>query len=505
MSQVISDNHTPETAPPPSIFPPQSKSFSRFDKTVLLIIGLLAAGIGLTITLGDRVGVTLERVGPLGMARSTSNITLEFSETMNRDTVGGRLRVVEVKPGTIPEQMQAVDVIKTVQGELHWNHTTAIFRPESALRPGAFYAVILDSGAQSDTGREVLSEYRFVFQVRSPRVAYLSPADSAPFNIWVADPSDPAAARQVTFSPSGIWDYSVSPDGSQIAFSEKNTSTGTADIKLLDLDSGAIRQLTNCVDAECKTPTWRPDGQVIGYERVDFNSGLTQVGVGATRIWLIDLTANPAITRPLFSDSQRLGYGLQWSADGNRITVYDYNSQGIVLHQFNPDSTSVIPSRYGGSGWLSPDGQRIVFPEVLLSENQARSYLTIVNLESQQISSLTTPDDPVDDDIAAWSPDGQTLAIGRRYLDNRYTRGKQLYLVNVADGNTQELLFDPAYQLGSFIWDPNGTALLLQRFPDPVAINDPNNPGLPQVWTIDIATRQPIKVAENAFYPRWVP
>jgi hypothetical protein len=48
-------------------------------------------------------------------------------------------------------------------------------------------------------------------------------------------------------------------------------------------------------------------------------------------------------------------------------------------------------------------------------------------------------------------------------------------------------------------------ALVLQRFPDPVAINDPTNPGLPEVWTIDLETRQPIQVATNAFYPRWVP
>jgi Tol biopolymer transport system component len=257
-------------------------------------------------------------------------------------------------------------------------------------------------------------------------VAYLAPANSAPFNIWIADPANPAAAQQVTFSPSGIWDYSVSPDGAQIAFSEKNGNTGTSDIKLLDLDSGAIRQLTNCLDADCKTPTWRPDGQVIAYERVDFNSDLTQVGVGPTRIWLIDLNTNPATTQPLFSDTQMLGYGVQWSADGNRITVYDSSNQGIVLHDFDTDATSIIPSRFGGSGWLSPDGTRIVFPEVLLDENQARTYLRIVDLETQQLSMLTAVDDPVDDDTAAWSPTGELLAIGRRYLDDRYTRGKQL-------------------------------------------------------------------------------
>jgi Tol biopolymer transport system component len=478
---------------------------SRFDKMVLLIMALLVAAIGLTVLMGDRVGVTLERFGPLRTARSTSNITLQFSELMNKDTVASRLRVVEVQPGIPPDQITESDIIVPVEGELGWNGKTAIFKPAAALEPGASYMVALASGAESEGGRLVLSEYRYDFQVRRPQIAYLAPANSAPFNIWIADAEDPESARQVTFSPTGINDFSVSPDGTRIAFSEKNTSTGTSDIKLLDIETGAIQQITNCVDADCRTPTWRPDGQVIGYERVELNSDFDEVGVSPTRIWLIDLGMNPPTTRPLFSDTQMLGYGLQWSADGNRITVFDYGSQGILLHQFNPEETTVIPSRYGNSGALSPDGTRVVWPEIILEENQARSYLTVVNLETQEMTPLTAPTDPVDDQNAAWSPDGTTLAIGRRYLDDRYTRGKQLYLVNPDTGSAEELLVDPLYQLGSFTWDPNGDQLLLQRFPDPVALDDPENPGLPEVWTIDLATKTLTRIAHNAFYPRWVP
>jgi Tol biopolymer transport system component len=388
---------------------------------------------------------------------------------------------------------------------MRWNGKTLLFQPKAALQPGASYAVILDKGAVSDTGRAVLAEYRYGFQVRRPRVAYLAPATSSPYNIWIADPADPSSAKQITFSPSGIFNYSVSPDGSKIAFSERNTNTGTSDIKLLDLDTDGIQQLTNCQDADCTTPVWRPDGQVIGYERVELNSAFTQVGVSPTRIWLIDLTSSPPSTRPLFSDSQMLGYGLQWAADGNRITVFDYNSQGILFHQFNPDSTIVIPSRYGSAGWLSPDGTRVIYPEVLLQQAEARSYLQLVDLKTQQIKAMTSPDDPIDDDIAAWSPDGKMLAIGRRYLDDRFTRGKQLYLMNPDDSSVQEVLVDPKYQLGSFVWDPNGQQLLLQRFPDPVAMGDPNNPGKPEVWTVDIATKALTKIADDAFLPRWVP
>jgi len=73
------------------------------------------------------------------------------------------------------------------------------------------------------------------------------------------------------------------------------------------------------------------------------------------------------------------------------------------------------------------------------------------------------------------------------------------------DSSVQEVLVDPKYQLGSFVWDPNGKQLLIQRFPDPVAMGDPNNPGKPEVWTIDVTTKALTKIADDAFLPRWVP
>ncbi len=502
---MTSEKTTPPTPAEINAFGSQHFKFSRFDRTVLVIIGLLLAAVLLTILFGDRVGVTLVRAAPLGTARSTSTVIIQFSETMQRDTVAERLRLIETQPGADPAAFQESDALSEIEGTVTWNGNTVSFRPTQALRPGAAYQVILGKGAASESGRELLSEYRFAFTVRRPRVAYLAPATGTPFNIWIADPADPASARQLTDSPSGILDLGVSPDGTKIAFSERNTETNTSDIKMIDIETGAIQQLTNCVDADCKSPTWRPDGQIIAYERVDYNSDMVGVGVSPTRIWLIDLSTTPATTRPLFDDSQKLGFGVQWSRDGDRLTVFDYNSQGILYHQFSANTTAIVPSRYGSTGALSPDGNRIVFPEIIIEENQARSYLQLVDMEKEEITPLTSPQGPNDDDTAAWSPDGVHLAIGRRYLDDRYTRGKQLYLLNVNDGSVLPLLLDPAYQMGIFIWDPTGEQMLIQRFPDPTVLNDPENPGRPEIWTMNVETKALTQVAIDAFYPRWVP
>lgn len=495
----------PLNPPAHPVHAPFFSRFNRFDRFVGLIMLVLLGAIGLTILLGDRVGVTLERVGPLGTARSTGTITLQFSETMNRDSVPQRLRVVQVAPEMAGQTVSDEAVLATVMGNFTWNAHTLTFRPDAPLLPGATYQVSLLPGAISESGRAILSEYRFSFTVGRPRVAYLAPASSTqPFNIWITDPAN-GEREQVTFSPSGIYDFSVSPDGSQIAFAEKNSSTGTMDIKLLSLDSGQIEQLTNCLDAECKTPVWRPDGQVIAYERIDYNSDFAQVGVSPNRIWVIDLSTRPATTRPMFSDSQILGYGLDWSKDGQRVSFFDSSAFGILIHDFRDGSSILVPSQYGNPGRLSADGTRIAYPEIVLTENQARSYIQVVDLATQEQRPMTMPDDPADDDNAVWSPDGSYLVVTRRYTDDRYTRGKQLYKMNIADGSVEPLLVDPLYQNGFVMFDPTGTQLVVQRFPDPVAMGDPENPGMPEIWILDMVTREAVKVADDAFVPRWVP
>lgn len=461
---------------------------SAFDRTVFLIIAGLALVIGMTVLLGDHVGVTLVRVGPLGEARSTSRVLIQFSEAMKRDSVENRLRL---QPG--------------LEGSFTWSGTTMTFQPAQALEPGAAYTVVLAPDAESETGRKVLDEYQFSFTVRRPQVAYLAPADSAPQNVWIADPADPSTAHQVTFSLSGIFDYGVSPDGTQIAFSENNSNTGTEDIKLLDVASGGIQQLTNCLDSSCTTPVWKPDGKMIAYQRVDYNSTDPNLPVSPTRVWLIDLSTVPATTRPLFADSQLLGHTPQWSADGSRIIVFDIRSRGIDIYDFTTGDIALIPSQYGTTGALSPDGTRLVFPELVFDNPEVRSNLQIADLTTRQYQALVPPEEPIDDDWAAWHPDGQRIAVARRYMDNRYTRGRQIYLLNVDDGSVEPLVVDERYASSWFSWDPNGRQLVIQRFPELDAAGLPNNSGQTEIWTFDLETQALTRVAVNGFFPRWVP
>jgi dipeptidyl aminopeptidase/acylaminoacyl peptidase len=464
-------------------------SLSRFDQIVLgTIMGLLIALLAV-IALGDYVGVRVLRATPQGEAHATSWITLQFSEEMDRPSVEARLHLE-------PE----------VAGSFQWNGPTLIYRPAAPMPAGDSFAVVLEPGAESLTGRQVLTEQRFDFTVRSPQVAYLAPANESPQNIWLVDPGDPDSARQVTFSAGGIFNFDASPDGTRLVYAEHNDS-GTIDLHLLDLASGESSLLLACPDADCTTPAWSPDGTQIAYERMTYNTDLN-LGASPTRVWLLELggarAETPATTRPLFNDPQVVSYGPVWSPDGSRIAVYDSRSGGIMIYTFATDDELLIPTQHGSVGAFSPDGTRMAYPNLLLAEGTTRTYIGLADLDSRAITTLTDPADPIDDERAVWEAGGQTLIVARRYLDERYTPGRQLYRVAVATGDAKPLIVDAGYYHGYFEFDPGRTRLVLQRFPQPG--ESPTDAQIvPEIWVYNTNADSLIQVASNAFLPQWVP
>jgi Tol biopolymer transport system component len=106
---------------------------------------------------------------------------------------------------------------------------------------------------------------------------------------------------------------------------------------------------------------------------------------------------------------------------------------------------------------------------------------------------------PVDDGEGIWSPDGQQLLVTRRYLDNRYTTGRQIYLLNLDTSVAQPLVVDPAYYHANVSWDAAGQRIIFQRYPLQQA------GARPSVWTYDLATGELRQVADNAMMPQWIP
>lgn len=348
------------------------------------------------------------------------------------------------------------------------------------------------------------------------RLAYLTPSDAKPQNIWITLGEDFSTAQQLTASSSGVLDFAPSPDGTMIAFAERDPISDTADIMLLNLETGTVRRLTNCVDGTCMTPVWHPNGEIIAYQRIDFTSGPRDRDLIPTRVWLVDITAIGPITVPLFANPELIGYDPQWSADGTRIAVY-VPTQGSLVYDLVTGDIFTVANGGASKNALSPDGSRLASIQVEIGVDQApQARLQIMDLANQEAQVLLDTANQFQYEKLAWSPDGSHLAFTRRPSGEvTWQQGYQLYLIDPESGEVQQLTDDPTYTNGFFSWDTGETQLVIQRVAVDSDQRDTTNtaatggaPSLsptPELWVYMFELETLRKVAINSYQGHWVP
>lgn len=342
------------------------------------------------------------------------------------------------------------------------------------------------------------------------RVAYLYPASAAQQNVWLADIHDSGARQQLTFSEYGVYDFDFSPDGRWLAFADRSGGA-TVTLRLLDLSTSKLIDLVDCValKAYCTTPVFSPDGKRLVYQRAEGDGS----GYGLSRIWLVNMTSLAYDSRPLIADSQVVGHSPTWSGDSNTVAFYsaDRLQPGILIFDFIPrDADEIqlrfIPSSQGTMGALAPDGQRIIFPELTRRGEQFFTYLQLADVAKKEFAAFTDPQGPTDDGGAQWSPDGRAVAFSRRYLDDRWTPGAQLYLRSLAadEDALMPIAYDKRYTTSYLRWQAAGELLVMQRFPLLNEDGSRSHSGLPEVWAHDLAAERSWRITADSYLPQWV-
>ena len=358
-------------------------------------------------------------------------------------------------------------------------------------------------------------------------IAYLYPASEEVPNIWLAPVDNPDDARQVTFSTIGIYDFAVDTQGQFIAYSMRSETNLTRDVYLLDLVSGDARQLTFCGDesAECYSPVFHPIDSVVAYTRLEIGTsnnnnalsednshdGHNHSSAVDTHIWVLDLETGD--NQPLANDLHLVGHSPVWSDNGQTIAYYSTNleNQGVMVYNFNPQANNsqtlnFVPSQNGSVGILSPDGLRLIVPDIVNRNEQVYTYLKLVDFREIPVAfeNFSDPDSPVDDITAEWHPSGDSVTISRRYTDERWTRGYQLFEADADTGEVTPLLYDENYGHYFFTWDTLGENLLMQRLPLTSQDGSFNTLARPEIWILNYETGGLVKIAESAYFPRWV-
>lgn len=356
-------------------------------------------------------------------------------------------------------------------------------------------------------------------QRQGSMVAYLYPLTSSASgetaipNIWLAPVDNVDDAQPLTGSRMGIFDFAVSSNGRYIAYSERDEDLLLLDLYLLDLQTGDTTRLTNCAaeDSECYTPVFHPDNNTLAYMRKSINRDLETVSPGVSRIWLLDIAARQ--TQPLTTNTQMLGHSPVWSPDGNTVAFFssDINNPQILIYNFNPQisdkrTVQAVPSQHGTTGTISPNGQRLIFPDIVDRGGVIETHLKIVDLgtDPPQFEDFTDKQGQFSDLSAQWHPDGQAVTVARKYNDDRWTLGYQLYNIDVDTDGITPLLIDNRYTHSFYQWNSTGTKLLIQRLALRDEQGNPERAARPAIWVLDSETGELVKVSDFAYHPRWV-
>jgi Tol biopolymer transport system component len=224
------------------------------------------------------------------------------------------------------------------------------------------------------------------------------------------------------------WDWAVSPDGRQLAFTSDRS--GSQQIFVANLDGSGLHRVTHDPFGAI-LPSWSPDGRGLAY---------TGFGNGTTRqIWVMDLTSDESHR---VTSERNDAYGPDWSADGASIVyattradgappagVYGYAGLLGLLREVDlrTDATRTLarnPDRLWQPRW-SPTDDRVVWSAgiydstIWIEGPDGARKRRLVDLENGFAS------------MPAWSPDGSRIVYS---METKAGMGIQL--LDMASGVT---------------------------------------------------------------------
>lgn len=328
---------------------------------------------------------------------------------------------------------------------------------------------------------------------RALSVIYLAPSNG-PRELW-SKTVDAGQSEQLTSTNGKIWDFTVSPDGSQILYSLMNANEGL-DLWVMNRNGTGVRKALDCQYDRCSSAAWSLDRIMIAFNREPAGLGPGQ-GFGPPRIWLFNIQTGE--TYPLFADTQKLGYGASWSPDGARLAYVDPQVPGIRIIHMQTGQEIFLPSLMGTVGEWSPDGKRMLFINITQPDTDPHVRVYLADLDSQDISTIQgiLSDRSLEFGMPVWSPDGKEMIVGVRGLEKDL--GRQIWLMAGDGFSAQEITRDPAYVVNNYRWDPQGKVVVFQRTQLGIANAQPEI----MIWLRE--KNEFILLAEVATSPEWLP
>lgn len=465
-------------------------TFSRVDRIVLITISVTLLLLALLVWRGDQVGLRPLTFSP---ALEASGVPLRLPLTIRFD-----------QPLAATQAPTALAFTPPLSGTVQVTGDQLTFTPATALAPNTAYQVTLSPELSSQQGRRLHEPVVWRFRTGQISILYSATGAGGVEQLFTAainlEPpagdDTPATPTQLTNESTGIWDFSVAPNGRTIVYSVLKAD-GTSDLWQTTA-SGAIPQpLLACPEAVCNGVAWAPDNQLIAYSRR--NAGGDAPGVvSPPRLWIMNVATGE--NSPLFADDQKLAFDPRWSPDGEWLSYLAPDLGGVgVLNMFDGRS-QFYESTTGEPGLWQPQSNHLLMNVMRQVGEQNVIHLLTIDPETNEQTLLSGEENPVEDGAAAWSPDGTWIALGRKVLTGEQaTLGRQIWLMRADGSAARPLTNEPGADHGQPAWSPDGRYLLFHKLP----LKGPEI--VLSIWVLEVASGKQWEVARPGQRPQWVP
>jgi len=452
------------------------------------LLGALGVLVGLVV-LGVFAVPEVTAFGPDAASQhipASAPIRIEFDRPMDRISVETRLTLE-------PE----------IPGEVTWEDNTLLYHPFESWPTGQEISIRLQAGARSTRFLPVLSSLGWSFQVGEPRLAYLWPSGSAA-DLYTLDLTTQKRSR-LTETEAGVTDYSLSSDGTSIVYSALHAD-GTSEIRIIDLTTGADNPLYECdPGSRCQSPVISPDQTLLAFEQFEWETSAAGRRVpGERHVWLLALTneEDPKRVEP----EEQVANSPKWSPGGILTYYNDSLSAVTFLEPAGLEPLNMVPNGLGFLGSWSPDGEYLILPEIVFptaSEqedgNQLDFFSHLYRIEPATMDVEDLSLGMVEDASPAYSPDGEWIAFGRKFLDDRWTPGRQVWIMRADGSQPRPITDDPDFSHASLAWNPDSSRLAYMR------LSQADSNEMPEIWMIDRDGEAHEFLVEGGYLPQWIP
>ncbi len=382
----------------------------------------------------------------------------------------------------------------SLEGEWNWlEDDLVVWQPTEPLPAGQKLEFGFDP---SLTESNKLRKNTWQASVRDPEIIYLQNFETGR-TLYSFSPEQPELINQLTSSEGRIVDFAVSPDGEQIIYSQENSQLGL-DLWLIDRDGEQTSLVLNCGEDRCSGLDWNPRRDEIAFTIEKKLSGTSQNRWDEPRLYLLNLVTGDS--HSFFTDLSKVTYDPIWSSNGQWITFWKGESQGIeIVHSISKEKV-FLDEISEDTGCWSPDERYFYFSKVREEGLPIVSIIYEVEIFSLK-EELFTGSDLFDLGYNYYYPECHPLGDGMTVVVqvDPIIPYRELWWIK-ADQSFEKIFTDLTKMVTQFKWSPDGKQGIFLR--DTLAgLADGSEIVLWQAKHPD----EPISFQDEVFKIEWLP